>query len=415
MTSHVIDRIRIKPGNAPGGVGRAMRLERVARHHLGGALDRAFAQVSNADTDIRIERIVVRLPVEPNELDDDALATLWAALIRDVVCCNERRDCTSPPTETSATAEGSGATPSVSLDSVVVALLDWAQRGSVLPAAIVDAVRGSLDLCAEVLNRLPESIRPSALTILQEIRDNTSFSESPTIVYDTADEPHSPANVHHDGAGASSPIGDDVLNSDSMPSEPPAIGEKESRAIESTARRPMRVPDPGTPATPVTSIGGLVLLQHRLQEFLATIQTVEGNLSPVSARLVGLAALAEAGGKEGDALGDPLVHLLAGDPNWCTPEQRVCLPADPATATALATQLLHAFALDLPGFERSTPGFIFNEWIRRRAVILDGSSDRVAMKLSRKPLDLMLGLLPYSIASLRLPWAPTIVIGWEAQ
>ncbi len=51
-------------------------------------------------------------------------------------------------------------------------------------------------------------------------------------------------------------------------------------------------------------------------------------------------------------------------------------------------------------------------WIDRRALLVV-DEDAVLLRLEHRPLDLVLDRLPYPIGALRLPWTPTLLVGWE--
>src|SRR6185436_3755381 len=89
--THTVDRVRIRPGAGPRAASTGRRLARVAGQHLGPALDRALVDV---DDDLIVERVTVTFPADPDELDDEAVAMLWASLVRDSL---ERIRGTRPP------------------------------------------------------------------------------------------------------------------------------------------------------------------------------------------------------------------------------------------------------------------------------------------------------------------------------
>jgi hypothetical protein len=109
---------------------------------------------------------------------------------------------------------------------------------------------------------------------------------------------------------------------------------------------------------------------------------------------------------------DALVRFLAGDPDWRRPTPAApAVLADPASAAEAADDALRAFARDLPGFARSTPQFVRDEWVRRSGTLLADGSE-VQLHLGRRPLDLVLDRLPYPIGAFRFPWTPTVLVGW---
>ena len=159
----------------------------------------------------------------------------------------------------------------------------------------------------------------------------------------------------------------------------------------------------------MSSWGGLVLLHYRLRPYLERAVEAEPDLA---AAVVRTAALNLVVGDPAVAA-DPLVALLSERPDWrdvVEPDPFVW--RNPTEATDRAERLLRDFAGDLPGFGASSGDFVREQWLRRRALLLE-DPPAVLLTLEPRPLDLVLDRLPYPIGALRLPWTPPLVVGWE--
>lgn len=164
-----------------------------------------------------------------------------------------------------------------------------------------------------------------------------------------------------------------------------------------------------------TGAGGLVLLYPWLEKLLGSeLPPTPVPSGETTGRLWALATLAD---EEMDGLVlDPLVRLLAGDdphverswPREPSPEERRVL-------AELARETLARFATALPGFERSTPGFLRSGFVRRGAIVEPGESGAVRVILEPLPLDPVLIRLPYPLGPFRLPWTPRIDVNLRGK
>lgn len=416
MTTHRVDRLRIRPG--PGAATRAGRLARIAHTHLGRELDRALDGVAGP---LVVDQVVVRFPMDPSELDDDALAMLWAALIRDAVNATPAANRSAPPDHVD-TEPNSADSPSGDVVALAAVLLAWAESAVLPPELVLVRLRSSAPLLDEVIGLLPALWRQAALDMVagsQKIMPAAVAAEDPAAPASDAPTP-GPPGENPSGTSTSSQPATRAGSTTASPPSPPterSTTPPVSTPPVSTPPRPASTslspasaspgtaqPDPGMPAVPVSAYGGLVLLYVRLRPVLD--QEI-----PLDTRLAILALVAD---EDPDlALADPLVRLLAGDPDWQAPRVAAPVRLDPAVEDT-ADGVLRAFARDLPGFGRSTPGFVRDQWVRRAAVMLDDGPD-VLLRLGRRPLDLVLDRLPYPVGVFRFPWTPTLVVGWEAS
>jgi hypothetical protein len=158
-------------------------------------------------------------------------------------------------------------------------------------------------------------------------------------------------------------------------------------------------------------VGGLVLLSPWLADLCRDLTERHRDLDPVTVRRHALAALAAP--SDPAAAEDPLVRLLAGDRAPAVAQARSPLAPvpDPEGLARAAEEVLARFAGLLPGFERSTPGFVRGEWIAR-AGLLDTEASPARLSLQRRPLDVVLHRLPFPVGLFRLPWTPPVAVRW---
>jgi hypothetical protein len=407
--AHTVDRVRIRPGAGPRSASTGRRLVRIAHEHLGPALDRALSDV---DDELDIERIVVTFPADPDELDDEAVAMLWASLVRDSL---ERLRGARGPSTTSVTtalvadqgqADGAvPASPAADLVALVGALQRWTRDGTAPTKSELELGLDRPDMAEQALAQLPEPWPALARELLGRAAVPTSgdaLSPPPSLV---AARPGTPAP-----SPPTAPPGAGREAAESAAPVPPPPGPQGSTAEEARDPEvPSAATEPWSAQVPVSGWGGLVLLHYRLRPYLEQAAGAEPGRDPVTVRTAALALLAE----DPSAAGDPLVGLLSGHLAWSTAEEHGRFAwRDPGAAAARAHRLLQDFAGDLPGFGASSPGFVREQWLRRRALLLE-DPPAVLLTLERRPLDLVLERLPYPIGALRLPWTPPLFVGWE--
>ena len=408
---HSVNRVRIRPGRGPHAATTGRRLARIAGRYLGPALDRALADV---DGDLTVERVVVTFPADPDELDDEAVAMLWASLVRDSL---ERiRGTRQPAAANEPTAEvadpanprprAAAQVDAQELAAVLGALQRWARDGAPLTPAELDLAVQRPGLADRAVAELSEPWRAAARQLVEEAiglrgpatraaQDPADGEETPDLTGRLAAGP-----VVLPGAGSASTTTPAPAEAAQRPTPPAYAG---------TAAMPPLAPAETT-GVAVSSWGGLVLLHYRLRAYLELAADDEASLDALAVRAAALKLLTG----EPAAVADPITRLLAGDPDWSASgdERDQIRWRDPSAAAARAEGLLQQFASDLPGFAASSAGFVRGQWVRRRALLLE-DSPAVLITLERRPLDLVLDRLPYPIGALRLPWTPSLFIGWE--
>ncbi|MCD4536369.1 hypothetical protein LRP67_19935 [Nocardioides sp. cx-169] len=416
MRPHEVRRLRIRPGPGPDGPARARRLTDVAHRLLGRELDRALADVLPV-TERRVElpAVRVRIELDPRDLDDEALAVVWAGLVRREVVrllAGQGRLAAGVDVPEAPAGWSPSAPPALPDPSAVppagVAVAELADLLRVLSAAArapspadLRGLRlrtGDEAVVVEAVARLAPRERAPALALLAHTGlDVARLASLPHV------DPASPL--------AQGPATGDTPRPGAAPAA--ATAGQDSSAQGATVEPGGTHPEPGAhPA--LSSYGGLVLLHHRLRGLLEGAVAAQPDADPVAARLDLLVAVAQERPRPDDvrpARDDPLLRLLAGDPRWSEPD------GHPATGVApereAAEAVLRRLAGDLPGFAASTPDFVREQWLRRRALVAS-ERDAVLLRLERRPLDLVLDALPYPIGALRLPWTPTLLVGWEA-
>lgn len=415
-THHVVDRVRIRPGSGPRAPARARRLARIAYERLPGTLERALAGV---EKDLVIESLTVTFPVDPDELDDEAVAWLWASLVRESV--DRARtparsgladvDGHTGPTPGAgsaapwaATAGGAGPADDPTCADASEALLRWVRDDVRPPESLLLALLHRADLLGQALDRVAEPWRTAARE--RVLRHATPAQPSAG----TPAEPAAAAVPVSEGTAVVDPPS--VGTALHVGPATPAGREHDPRGrLTGAGRGELRqVPRDAGP-TPISRHGGLVLLHYRLRGLLEEAVAAEPGGDEGYQIAVRSTLLALVTGEE-DARDDPLVRLLAGDPDWAAPAALTPYRFhDPAAAREHAETVLRAFAGDLPGFAASTAAFVREQWLRRGALLVE-DRNAVLLTLERRPLDLLLDRLPYPIGALRLPWTPPLFVGW---
>ncbi|WP_173163708.1 contractile injection system tape measure protein [Phytohabitans suffuscus] len=268
-------------------------------------------------------------------------------------------------------------------------------------AALVRRLRGggaaSPATVRAVLAALPPSVSAASMSTVDDA-GRLSIPEADLPVPTAVD----PAALSHAGPPPATPD-----RAGTPPGTPAATVPLDARPPAAPyGRAPRPVAAGGVPAS---TVGGLVLLYPWLGGYCAAAERLVPEAGPVPARRAALALLA------GADPADPLVRLLAGDPDWAGTGAPALADPEPAVAEALEpAAVLAAFAGLLPGFAASTPGYVREQWVRRPAALLRDGGDTVLLRLGRRPLDLVLDHLPYPLGAVRLPWTPRIGVGWEA-
>lgn len=413
------------------------RLEQVARGPLPAALARVLG-----DIDAEVERLEVPMDLDPLAYDSETLATLWADRIR-VALGAQVTDVPAPST--------SRPTPTVPVADVVA------------DPSLTRALRHGPDgrtaewkrLVRMILAATPASLAALAPAVVAEGASSRLWAALPSSERTTvlrrlgsaiaalAVRPSGPAPGDEPAAA---PPG-----STTQPRRPhgrpqPATAPDWEEAWRALARAAGPHDPPGEPAEPpvalaealatavasdrvvvssgrgsASEVGGLVLLYPWLGSYLARSTSTLRKLHPDDARRVALTLIADpcVGGQDvasprqrGEGMRlqhDPLVRVLAGaEPEAETLDLDVSLmPA--ATHQAVvrdADALLRTFAGFLPGFERSTPGFLRRNLVVRPAEVeaVDGV---IQVTLSPGALDVLVARLPYPLG--------TFALGWTAQ
>ena len=413
---HQVQRLRIRPGPGERGAAGARMFTEVAHRLLARELDEALRGLVGDDEVVEVAGVRVRLAVDPHEADERTLAVLWAGLIRAEV---ERAlassssakpqqpdDDARTPARLDADRPDAPATRAAELAAVLAGLLVGATLG---PADLRSlAVRATDDaVTVEALALVPGAQRRAALDLLRAAGAAPAATLLRSLDLPTGDDTDvvSPQAGAPDKGSADTRTGIQRASGDGSPAEEPPVAGIGSRPDH---RGPQHDHGPA-----LTSYGGLVLLHHRLRPLLERATEAAPHHDEVAVRLDVLAALVR---PEPDPDGprpvreDPLVRLLAGDPGW--PDRPTPSASGVPVDGRAADDVLRSFAGDLPGFAASTPDFLRFHWIDRRAFLV-ADEDAVLLRLERRPLDLVLDRLPYPIGALRLPWTPTLLVGWE--
>jgi len=411
-SAHAVDRVRIRPGAGPHASTIGRRLARVAGQYLGPALDRALVGI---DDDLTVERITVTFPADPEELDDEAVAMLWASLVRESLervrtvrqlpevqdgATDAHRDSPDPQRHPQPDAQ--------ELMTVVGALQRWARDGTPPTSSELELAVGRAGLADRALAELPHSWRALARQLLDQAAAAATASAPGTTAPHPADaEPPSDTTAGRRAHPAA--LGRSGRKANGAPMQPLAAEQPTSAPHGSPEVLPPEART-GGPQAAGSSWGGLVLLHYRLRPYLEKTADSEPGLDPLEVRTAALALLVD----DLEATVDPLVRLLAGHPDWSTSpdDPNPVVWRDRTVAAARADRLLQDFASDLPGFGASSPGFVREQWVRRRALLFE-DPPAVLLTLERRPLDLVLDRLPYPIGALRLPWTPPMFLGWE--
>ena len=416
MTDVVVDRLRIacRAGRSrrADALATRQRLQAVARHEL----PRALAARAHTWPDAELASVSVRLDFDPAAYDDVTLAVLWADRIGAEV---ERAARTATAADRSgeprngrrATARSNGNAPARGApapDRGRPGAEDRAADAEPWALALVDlALAGDARALARVAAALadPATRRP----LLAAVRDGAHArlaEQLETAARAAASErPHAPRLA----AGAQSQEAARAEDEIKRRAAPRPAGREALRAaarlVRQAAAAEARAARPRLRSTVLaTDCAGLVLAYPWLGRALDIAVRGRPALAPVAGRRHAVAAIV------GDAVAadDALVRLLAGD-DPAEPPARLAPDPEPEAAAAAAETILRHIAEALPGFGRSSPGFIRRELIVRPGT-LDPAIEPVPVTLAPVPLDVLLPLLPYPLGLFRLPWTPPLVI-----
>ncbi len=418
MTDVVVDRLRIAcravRSRRADALATRQRLQAVARDELPGAL----AARAHGWPDVEVASVSVALDFDPAGYDDVTLAVLWADRIgaevervaRVVTAAGgagaARNGRAAPPARGAARARGaSGREPArpgaerrpADAAPWTLALIDLALAGDA--TALVRVARALADPAARmpVLAAVPGGAQARLAERLEAAAARaTAPGERPDVP-----RPRSAAESEAAARAADEPARDGAAPRPADRETLRAAARLVRRAASADARAPRVRPRSTVLAT---GCAGLVLAYPWLRCALGLAVEARPAVDPVAARRHALAAIAG----DADAADDALVRLLAGD-DPAEPPARLAPDPEPEAAAAAADAILRDLAEALPGFGRSSPGFIRRELIVRPGT-LDPAVEPVPVTLAPAPLDVLLPMLPYPLGLFRLPWTPPLTI-----
>ena len=409
MTDLAVDRLILR---GPGG----RQLADVAARHLPAALDRAFADVD----DVVLDRVTVRLPLDPSAYDGQTLATLWADAIRKEVLASGvgvRRNTSDASRDDHPGRGEERARPRASEIADLAAT--WSSSGG-SPGPIPRALLGLGDrrVAAHVAASMgPESWRrllgQLAETLgtdgdIEDPRGRTEPTASDRIGHEPTSEPAArtapkPAAEGAQGEEQGAASASDRVTADNGGALIHAEEDEVLHRLEVLAE----LAGDGTGPIEVTSLtraAGLALLWPWLADLCREVERREADSEPFLLRARALAHLADP--DRPDLVDDPFVRLLAGvsEGESVTPTTR------PSEGLVAATdRVLAAFAVLLPGFGDSSGRFVRDEWVLRQGT-LDMSDSPVALVAATHPLDVLLPALPYPVSLFKLPWSEPVSV-----
>ena len=417
MTDVVVDRVRIR------GTG-ARRLARVAARTLPGALDRALADLA----DCALDRLEIRLELDPADYDDETLALLWADRIRSAALATGAgvrsvgpavRDAGSEVTPTSTAADAPPAAPSRQeqgevAEDVVAAVRAWLDADA--PATAVPRCVTLLtvpSLADAVVDRLGHDRARDLVRALDQVttRLPSRSSARPGDEVDAGDEerPGRAPTADHRGAPGPLPPDRPVGADQQQPVRDQVVADAAvlSPHLELTAAA--AADDVATAdLTGATVAAGLVLCHPWLADLCRDAERHHPRTDPVHVRRAVLAVLAGGPEHPPDLVDDPVVRFLAGAPEDA-PSSSSFAPLDTEPLSDLADAVLGRLAALLRGFERSSPTFVRTSWLSRPGV-LELHRDPPRLLAAPLPLDVVLHLLPYPVSLLRLPWTTPLTV-----
>lgn len=399
MTDIVVDRLRIRGADA-------RRLAAVATRALPAALEQALADLADAD----LGRLTVRL-ADPAEHDDATLAILWADAIRQAALAAGARLRTAPSShgdfgdrrEEGDHREESADDPS---DGPVAAVSAWLVRldsGEVAPPPIAVVALADHRVSLAVLRRIGVERATRLVRALTAASDRTGMAPWPLPSGRSPEQRSSSRLDDNDGNATPAALASlAIAVAHAAQALRPLLGLGGAAHVDPAAA-------PAAAAS--TRAAGIVLPYPWLADLCRTAADLHPAAEPSHPRRVALAALADPG--DPYLADDPLVRLLAGAPEDATPAAGLApLDALPEIHAAADT-VLRQFAALLPGFARSTVGFVRESWLLRPG-LLDLARDPVALVARTAPLDVVLPSLPYPVGLLRLPWTPAVTVRFRS-
>ena len=401
MTDVAIDTLRIRGPHA-------RRLAAVAARALPAALDRALADIPDAE----VSSVHVLLDLDVSHYDDATLATLWADAIRAEVLAAEpaRRSPTRPtPTPTAISRRAEPAGPDAVLIEARRRLAAPDGTECAVPAALLRL--GDPETARAVATALgphewPRLLRSLSSALAPSPHHGVNLRTRPGL--DPAPGAHAapaaPLTVDGTASGPGRP-------GHTAPLLPPAGQAGPPPAVLELLATLGELMPPGSvvidPAT-VTRAAGLVLLYPWLTEHCRRAERLHPRLDPLDIREAALAALVAPDGP--DLADDLLVGFLSGRPDLVPRRDRSRVPlAHEVEVQESAAEVLASYVSLLPGFENSSAQFIRENWIARLGV-LDLDRDPALLTAATHPLDVVLPRLPYPVGLLKTPWSQPLSV-----
>lgn len=402
MTDIVVDTLRLRGWHA-------RRLARVAARALPAALERALADVG----DVEIAGVHVVLDLDPDEHDDETLAVLWADLIRASLVGRE----TPTTAEQRSAAAGGSSTPTegpaVDPDAIARAWLSLPESARTsVPAALL-LVLGDQPGAVRVASALGPTEWRRLVAALRQVLPGLAEE-------DAATEPLPAGEASASGPWSAVVTGDAVTDETGTPPGNDGDSLPDAASVTAATAEVQRAADlvavldslrelhagTMTPLDPaaVTRFAGLVLLYPWLADHCRFAEELHPGLDQYDVREAALAAVVA----DPSAADDPLVRLLAGQVGEPEVRERSPLPRQDEVDRS-AERVVASFAALLPGFERSTPGFVRDAWLLRLGV-LDTERAPMMLTAATHPLDVLLPLLPYPMGLFKLPWSPALTV-----
>lgn len=411
MTEVVVESIRLR------GAGTT-RLARVAARALPVALDRALADLADGE----VGDILVTLDPGVLGLDDDAIAVVWAdairaALIAEGMSAGRRGDDVDRPRRSvSAGRERSRRASEASRRRA----RSWAEsaspRGPVPAGALRWAAQASPPGWREGIDdpRDEEGGRRVRAALREELRfRRVRPTDAPGRDGPVA-EAFAPAPATGRRPATSGIPGSERAPLPPEPADAAATGDAGHDAIAELAEALAglvadRRGDEPVDLARLTRAAGLALLYPWLADHCrGAVDAVP--LEPAHAvRAVALAALVDA--DDPALLDDPLVRHLAGmrDADPAVPPPRY----DTSEVRDAADGVLRSFAALLPGFAGSSAAFVRREWIERPG-LLERDRETALLLAHVRPLDVVLGALPYPLGLFALPWCGPVTVRFRS-
>lgn len=411
MTDVAVDTLRLR---GPG----AQRLARVAATTLPSALEAACAGLPDAE----LSRLGIRLELDVEGYDDETLAVLWADALGTALRA-ALRDAPRPPPQPSRTPPAAAVSadmppqPPTGPAAVAEAARAWLADDPGSPAipamifalagpGVADGVRRILtdgpwrDLVDQLAERLGPAREPTSATPAAGASGPGDAPE--TDPGETATEPPRPAGTVHPADSHPVP----GTTPDAVPPEPPATPRLPARLAALAVLAASDGPSLSDPLP--TRAAGIVLLYPWLADLCRAAEALHPWLAASAVRAAALAAVVDPANPAVAA--DPLIALLAGHhPGPGAPDPRHARLPHADELAASADAILSGFATLLPGFTRSSPAYVRDQWILRDG-LLDTGRDPVRLTAATRPLDVALQHLPYPVGLLRLPWSPTLTV-----